>query len=160
MNNDNRKLLSSFSEVLKRKCLTLQLYEEQLINILTEGNKIEQFYEESKNFEILYQETLTLINDLVIKRTDRTTMHPQPITESIVHNEEDVKDEDSSSSTDSSTIGQRPAVKLSKLEIVKFRGDCLKWQSFIVLKLRYTHLQVYQTLASLTFFDAMLQETL
>ena len=159
MNNDNRRKLS-FSEVLKRKCLTLQSYEEQLINILTEGNEIEQFYEESKNSEILYQEKLTLINDLVIKRTERTTTHTQPITESIVNNEEDVKDEDSSSSTDSSTIGQRPAVKLSKLEIVKFRGDCLKWQSFIVLKLRYTHLQVYQTLTSLTIYDAMLQETL
>ena len=92
MNNDNRKLLSSFSEVLKRKCLTLQLYEEQLINILTEGNKIEQFYEESKNFEILYQETLTLINDLVIKRTERTTTHMLPITDSTVNNEEDVRD--------------------------------------------------------------------
>ena len=78
--------------------LDLQSYEEQLINILTEGNEIEQFYEESKNFEILYQETLTLINDLVIKRTERTTTHTQPITESIVNNEEDVKDEDSSSS--------------------------------------------------------------
>ena len=60
LNNDNRRKLSSFSEVLKRKYLTLQRYEDQLIDIFTEGNKINQFYEESTNFEILYQETLTL----------------------------------------------------------------------------------------------------
>ena len=95
--DDNRRKLSSFPEVLKRKYLTLQRYENQLIDILTEGNEIEQFYEESTNFEILYQETLTLINDF-IKHTERTTTHTQPITESIVNNEEDVKDEDSSSS--------------------------------------------------------------
>ena len=111
MNNDNRRKLS-FSEVLKRKCLTLQSYEEQLINILTEGNEIEQFYEESKNSEILYQETLTLINDLVIKRTERTTTHMLPITDSTVNNEEDVRDKDSSTSADSSTVGQITAVKL------------------------------------------------
>ena len=97
---------------------------------MTEGNEIEQFYEESTNFEILYQETLTLINDF-IKHTERTTTHTQPITESIVNNEEDVRDEDSSSSADASTAGQKPAVKLPKLEIVKFRGDYTKWQSFI-----------------------------
>ena len=79
----------------------------------------------------MYQETLTLINDLVIKRTERTTLLTQPITESIVNNEEDVREKDSSSSADSSTEGQRPAVKLPKLEIVKFRGDYTKWQSFI-----------------------------
>ena len=110
LNNDNRRKLSSFSEVLKRKYLTLQRYEDQLIDILTEGNEIEQFYEESTNFEILYQETLTLINDF-IKHTERTTTHTQPITESIVNNEEDVRDEDSSFSADSSTVGQRAAVK-------------------------------------------------
>ena len=49
---------SSFSEVLKRKYLTLQQYEHQLIGILTEGDKTEQFYEESTNFVIVYQETL------------------------------------------------------------------------------------------------------
>ena len=96
---------------------------------MTEGNEIEQFYEESTNFEILFQETLTLINDLVIKRTERTTMHTQPITESIVNNEEDVRD--LSSSADASTAGQKPAVKLLKLEIVKFRGGYTKWQSLI-----------------------------
>ena len=131
LNNDNRRKLSSFSEVLKRKYLTLQRYEDQPIDILTEGNEIEQFYEESTNFEILYQETLTLINDLVIKRTERTTTHTQPITESISNKEEDMRDEDSPSSADLSTVGQRPAVKLPKLEIVKFRGDYTKWQSFI-----------------------------
>ena len=93
-NNDNRRKLSSFSEVLKRKYLTLQRYEDQLIDILREGNEIEQFYEESTNFEILYQETLTLINDLVIKRTERTTTHTQPITESVVYNQKVVRDED------------------------------------------------------------------
>ena len=86
LNNDNRRKLSLFSEVLKRKYLTLQRYEDQLIDILTEGNKIEYFYEESTNFEI-YQKTLTLMNDLVIKRIERTTTHTQPITESIVLNE-------------------------------------------------------------------------
>ena len=110
LNNDNRRKLSSFSEVLKRKYLTLQRYEDQLIDILTESNEIEQFNEESTNCEILYQETLTLINDLVIKCTEGTT-HTQPITESIVNNEEDVRDEDSFSSPDSSTVGQRLAVK-------------------------------------------------
>ena len=105
MNNDNRRKLASFSEVLKRKYLTLQRYKDQLIDILTEGDEIEQFYEESTNFEILYQETLTLINDLVIKRTKCTTTHMLPITESIVNNEEDVRDKDSSSSADSSTVG-------------------------------------------------------
>ena len=94
LNNANRKKLSSFSDVLKRKYLTLQRYKDQLIDILTEGNKIEQFYEESTNFEILYQETLTLINDLVIKRTERTTTHTQPITESVVYNQKVVRDED------------------------------------------------------------------
>ena len=94
LNNDNRRKLSSFSDVLKRKYLTLQRYKGQLIDILTEGNKIEQFYEESTNFEILYQETLTLINDFVIKRTEHTTTHTQPITESVVYNEKDVRDED------------------------------------------------------------------
>ena len=49
---------SSFSEVLKRKYLTLQQYEDQLIDILTEGNETEQLYEESTNFAIVYQETL------------------------------------------------------------------------------------------------------
>ena len=94
LNNVNRGKLSSFSDVLKRKYLTLQRYKDQLIDILTEGNKIEQFYEESTNFEILYQETLTLINDLVIKRTERTTTHTQPITESVVYNQKVVRDED------------------------------------------------------------------
>ena len=42
-----------------------------------------------------------------------------------------MRDEDLSSSADSSTAGQRPAVKLPKLEIVKFKGDYTKWQSFI-----------------------------
>ena len=117
---------------MKKKYLTLQRYEDQLIDILTESNEIEQFNEESSNCEILYQETLTLINDLVIKCTEGTTItHTQPITESIVNNEEDVRDEDSSFSADSSTVRQRPAVKLPKLEIVKFRGDYTKWQSFI-----------------------------
>ena len=86
LNNDNRRKLSLFSEVLKRKYLTLQRYEDQLIDILTEGNKIEHFYEESTNFEI-YQKTLILMSDLVIKRIERTTTHTQPITESIVLNE-------------------------------------------------------------------------
>ena len=45
LNNDSRRKLSSFSEVLKRKRVTLQRYEDQLIDILTEGNEIEQFYE-------------------------------------------------------------------------------------------------------------------
>ena len=81
LSNDNRRKLSSFSEVLKRKYLTLQRYEDQLIDILTEGNEIEQLYVQSTNFEILYQETLTLINDLVIKCTERTTTLTQLITE-------------------------------------------------------------------------------
>ena len=42
-----------------------------------------------------------------------------------------MREKDSSSSADSSTEGQRAAVKLPKLEIVKFRGDYTKWQSFI-----------------------------
>ena len=42
-----------------------------------------------------------------------------------------MRDEDLSSSADSSTAGQRPAVKLPKLEIVKFKGDYTKWQSLI-----------------------------
>ena len=42
-----------------------------------------------------------------------------------------MRDEDSSFSADLSTVRQRPAVKLPKLEIVKFRGDYTKWQSFI-----------------------------
>ena len=46
LNNDNRRKLSSFSEVLKIKYLTLQRYEDQPIDILTEGNEIDQFYEE------------------------------------------------------------------------------------------------------------------
>ena len=112
LNNDNRRKLASFSEVLKRKYLTLQRYEDQLIDILTEGDEIKQFYEESTNFEILYQEILTLINGLVIKRTERTTTHMLPITESTVNNEEDVRDKDSSSRADSSTVGQITAVKL------------------------------------------------
>ena len=58
-------------------------------------------------------------------------MDTQPITELIVNNGEDMRDEDSSLSADASTVGQRPAVKLPKLEIVKFRGDYTKWQSFI-----------------------------
>ena len=37
----------------KRKYLTLQLYEDHLIDALTEGNEIERFYKESTNFEIL-----------------------------------------------------------------------------------------------------------
>ena len=108
----------NFSEVLKRKQLTLQRYEDQLIDILTERNEIEQFYEESTNFEIVYQKTLTLIDDLVIKCTTTLT---QRITESTVSNEEDV-----SSSPHSSTVGQRPAVKLPKLEIIKFTDDKAK----------------------------------
>ena len=51
----------------------------------------------------MYQESLTLINDLVIKLT---TTHTQPITESAVNNEEDVRDKDLFSSAGSSTIGQ------------------------------------------------------
>ena len=106
--------------------MTLQQYEDQVIDILTEGNEIEQFYEESTNFEILYQETLTLINDLNIKRIERTTTHTLPITGSILNNKEDVRGKDSSSSADSSTVEQRPAIKLPKLEMVKFRGDYTK----------------------------------
>ena len=101
--DDNRRKLSSFPEVLKRKYLTLQRYENQLIDILTEADEIEQFYEESTNFEIAYQETL------LIKCREHTTTYTQPITESIVNNEEDVRDKYLSSSADSSTIGQRPA---------------------------------------------------
>ena len=81
LSNDNPRKLSSFSEVLKRKYLTLHRYEDQLIDILTEGNEIEQLYVQSTNFKILYQETLTLINHLVIKCTERTTTLSQPITE-------------------------------------------------------------------------------
>ena len=81
LSNDNPRKLSSFSEVLKRKYLTLHRYEDQLIDILIEGNEIEQLYVQSTNFEILYHETLTLINDLVIKCTERTTTLSQPITE-------------------------------------------------------------------------------
>ena len=51
------------------------------------------------------KKTLTLINDLVIKRMERTTTHKQPITESVVNNEEDARHEDSSFSADSSTAG-------------------------------------------------------
>ena len=154
LNNDNRSKLSSFSEVLKRKYLTLHRYEDQLIDILTEGDKIEQFYEESTNCEIAYQEILILINDLVIKRTERTARHTQPITEPNVNNEENVRYKDSSSSADSSTVGQRPALKLPKLEIVKFRGDYTKWLSFID-----SFKQLCQTLTSLIIYDARLQET-
>ena len=114
-----------------KKYLTLQRHEDQLIDILTERNEIEQFHEEWTNFEIVYHETLTLISDLGTKRAERTTTHTQPNTESIADNEEDVRDEDSSSNTDLSTVGQRPAVKLPKLETNKFRGDYTKWQSFI-----------------------------
>ena len=57
LNNDNRRKLSSFFKVLKIKYHTLKWYEDQLIDILTEGDEIEQFYEESTNFEIVYQET-------------------------------------------------------------------------------------------------------
>ena len=42
-----------------------------------------------------------------------------------------MRNEDSSSSADSSTVGQRPAVKLPELETVKFRGGYTKWQSYI-----------------------------
>ena len=42
-----------------------------------------------------------------------------------------MREEESSSCADSSTVGQRPAVKLPKLEIVKCRGEFTKWQSFI-----------------------------
>ena len=114
-----------------KKYLTLQRHEDQLIDILTERNEIEQFHEEWTNFEIVYHETLTLISDLGTKRAERTTTHTQPNTESIADNEEDVRDEDSSSNTDLSAVGQRPAVKLPKLETNKFRGDYTKWQSFI-----------------------------
>ena len=103
-------------------------YEDQLIDILTEGKEIEQFYEESTNFEMLYQETLTLIDDLVIKCTTR---HTQSIKESTVNNEEGVRDKDSSSRAGSSTVGQRPAVKLPKLKVTKFRGDYTNWLSFM-----------------------------
>ena len=61
LNNVNRRKLSSFSDVLKRKYLTLQRYKDQLIDILTEGNETEQFYEELINFEIVYQKTITLL---------------------------------------------------------------------------------------------------
>ena len=114
-----------------KKYLTLQRHEDQLSDILTERNEIEQFHEEWTNFEIVYHETLTLISDLGTKRAERTTTHTQPNAESIADNEEDVRDEDSSSNTDLSTVGQRPAVKLPKLETNKFRGDYTKWQSFI-----------------------------
>ena len=154
LNNDNRSKLSSFSEVLKRKYLTLHRYEDQLIDILTEGDKIEQFYEESTNCEMAYQEILILINNLVIKRTERTARHTQPITEPNVNNEENVRYKDSSSSADSSTVGQRPAVKLPKLEIITFRGDYTKWLSFID-----SFKQLCQTLTSLIIYDARLQET-
>ena len=40
---------------------------------------------------------LTLINDLVLTGKERTATHTQSITESIVNNEEDVGDKDSSS---------------------------------------------------------------
>ena len=113
LNNVNRRKLSSFSDDLKRKYLTLQRYKDQLIDILTEGNKIEQFYEESTNFEILYQETLTLINDLVIKRTERTTTHTQPITESVVYNQKVVRDEDYQN------------LKYSNLEVTTRNGKAL-----------------------------------
>ena len=54
LNNNNRRKPFSFSEVLKRKYLILQRYEDQLIDILTKGNEFEQFYKESTNFEIVY----------------------------------------------------------------------------------------------------------
>ena len=38
LNNDYRRKLFSFSEVLKRKYMTLQPYEDQLIDILTKLN--------------------------------------------------------------------------------------------------------------------------
>ena len=42
-----------------------------------------------------------------------------------------MRETNSSYRADLSNVGQRPAVKLPKLEIVKFRGDYTKWQSFI-----------------------------
>ena len=39
----------------------------------------------------------SLNNDLVITGAERTATHTQPITESIVNNEEDVREKDSSS---------------------------------------------------------------
>ena len=100
LNNDNRRKLPLFSEVSKRKYLTLQRYVDQLIQLidtLTDVNEIEQFYEESINFEIVYQESVTLINDLVMKCTERTTTPLHPITESIVHDQGDVREKESSS---------------------------------------------------------------
>ena len=111
---------------------------------------------------MLYQETLTLIDDLIIKRTTR---HTQSIKESTVNNEEGVRDKDSSSRAGSSTVRQRPAVKLPKLKITKFRGDYTNWLSFMYsFKVTMhssnsstTHLQ---TLINLTIYNAMLQKTL
>ena len=50
----------------------------------------------------------------------------QPITESTVNYEEVVRDKESSSSAGSSTVGQRPAVKLPKVVIIIFKGDFTK----------------------------------
>ena len=58
---------------------------------------------------VVYQERLTLINDLITKHAERTTTHTQPITKllvSIVTNLEDLKDKDSFSGTYSNTVGQ------------------------------------------------------
>ena len=49
--NVNRRKLIPISEVLKRKCSTLQQYKDQLIDFSIKGNEIYQFLKESICFK-------------------------------------------------------------------------------------------------------------
>ena len=138
--NDTRRKLTSTAEVLKRKYTTLQRTEEKLIDILTEENDIEQFYAESTRFEILFQETIALIEDIVIEcptNKPNTTTPIDIIRQERTNNEQNENNADSTNATNenvtnrSTTQESRPNVRLPKLEMHKFKGDHTKWQSFI-----------------------------
>ena len=62
-NDNNWRKLTLFSKGFQREYNnTLQKYKDQLTDILTKGNEIEQVLQ-----KILYHVTLMLINDLVLK---------------------------------------------------------------------------------------------
>ena len=136
--DNTRRKLTSIAEVLKRKYTTLQRTEEKLIDILTEENEIEQFYAETTRFDILFQETIALIDDIVIEcpTTKPNTNTPIPvIREGRTDNQQQNSNNTNSSNeniTNPSTQNEsRPNVRLPKLEMRKFKGDHTKWQSFI-----------------------------
>ena len=105
-----RRKLFSQKEVILKKNITLKKYDEQIMELLTTETEIDEFINESTEFELLLEETLIILEELTVKPDDSRSV---------------------SAESSRSDVRLRAAVKLPRIEIVKFAGEFTKWQTFI-----------------------------